>query len=126
MSNPHQKRLTNEQRKTLRDYIKKNPASTWKEFCTACKSVKISDAFYYMTRREIHGKSRNRGEDETRRRSASPLYLTVWQYPTEKLGTESRAMLLNLLESFNSQKHTHWQLVELKDPAVLELRERSR
>ena len=129
MSNPTQKRLTDAQRKTLHEFIKKNPEATWREFSQECKSVKISDAYYYMTRRDIHGNTNPRGRSvkgETKRRSSSPLYMTVWQYPTENLGADARAMLQNLVESFNNQKHSCWQLIELKDPAMLELRERSR
>jgi hypothetical protein len=129
MSNPSQKRLTDAQRKILRDFIKKNPEATWKEFCAACKSFKISDAYYYMTRRDIHGNLNPRTrnvEGETKRRASSPLYLTVWSHPADKLGDETRAVLQDLVESLNGHKHTRWQLVELKNPAILELRERSR
>jgi len=123
MSNPYQKRLTDSQRKILHDFIKKNPDATWREFSVACKSVKISDAYYYMTRRDIHGPTKTKAGT---RRKASPLYMTVWQYSTEKLESEARIMLQSLVESLSSHKNARWQLVELKDPAIIELRERSR
>lgn len=118
-------RLTNRQKGILHDFIKKNPNATWKDYAAAMKSVKgshvVSDAYYYTARREQHGSN-----DPRAKRKSSPLYLTVWQYSTDRLGNESRVMLQDLVEHLNGQKRTRWELVELKTPAVLELRERSK
>ena len=117
-------RLTKGQKEILREYLKKNPDATWKEYKEAMKGIKgvhvVSDAYFYTARRELHG------SDDPRmagKRKSSPLYLSIWQYSTERLGNESRAMLQDLVDTLNSQKRTRWQLVELKNPAVLELRE---
>jgi len=115
------KRLTQAQKRILEDYIEKNPNASWTQFNKE-SSVRVSDAYYYTLRRKMFGSSVKNGSG---RRSPTPLYLTVWQYPTEHLDTHARTMLQNLVESLNGAKRVRWQLVELKDPPVFELRERS-
>ena len=122
MSNPKgnskANRMTYNQKKFLEEFIRKNPTATWENF-NALGKVKISDACFYSYRRRFIGQTSGTG-----RRSSTPLYMTVWQYPSDKVDEEAKKMLRDLIENLN--KRANWQLIELKDPAMLELREKSK
>jgi len=132
MGKPYQ-HLTDPEKNKLKDYIKNNPSKTYSEFRKDL-NVQISDAYYYYVRRDIHGKSKSpkASKQKTEKifrsysRHISPLYMTIWTYPTEKTTPQTIEVLKNLIDSLNKIKRTRWDIVELKDPSVIEIRERSK
>jgi hypothetical protein len=129
-SNAH---LSETQRKIMTDYIKKHPTATWKEYTAEIgKKAPCSDAFYYFKRREMHGNSRparpgQNGEKRSYHRNGSSIYNTVWSYPSNKLDeTKPLDLLKNFIETINGMKRSRFQLIEIKDPPLFEIRESHR
>jgi hypothetical protein len=127
--------LTIDQTKLMMDYINKHPTATWSQYMAETnKKAACSDAYYYMRRREVHGLSRpapvpSKNPVTGRRsyvRSNSGLYHTIWSYPTEKLNQEARDVLNDFVTHLNNMKRARFEIIELKIPPVIEVRETSR
>jgi hypothetical protein len=118
-------KLSDEQRKKLKEYVKEHPEDTHKDFMKKCKGVKISDAYYYMVRRDVNGPSRNSSGPKTHRKPKG-LYLTVWSHPSEKVSADCKAILIDFLTTLNDSTRGRFELIELKDPAQIEIREATR
>jgi len=121
-------RMSDEQKTLLQDYIKKNPDSTYTQFSKDIKGqVKCSDAHYYSVKRSIYGPSSSprayNRQISTGPRKTATLYMTLWSYPVEKVSNDTRAALKDFLETLNSVRKSHFSIVEMKDPAVIEIRE---
>ena len=112
--------LTNQQRRRLKQHIESNPGDTFQEFSNKYRGTKVSDAYYYMLRRQIHGST---GPRNANRKS---LYLTVWSRPMEKVTDVAKNVLNDFVDTLNKTKRVRFQVIEIKDPAVLEVREISR
>jgi hypothetical protein len=122
MRNTSTKRaLTEADKKALVKYIEKNPAATYSEFtATVGEKITISDAGYYGYRRKIHG------TDIPARVSKVALYMTVWSHAAESLSKETIDVLNSLVETLNQTKKAKWEIIQLVQPSMIEIRERSR
>jgi hypothetical protein len=118
--------LTDTQRKILMTFIKNHPEAKFREYIGGIgKKAPCSDAYYYFRRREIHGLKES--GKRTYHRTNNTLYHTVWSFPVEKLETTKPLELLsNFIDTINTMKRGRFQITELKQPAVLEIRESSR
>jgi hypothetical protein len=116
------------QRKIMMTFIKAHPTATWNDYMAdAGKKAPCSDAFYYSKRREEHGPSRSNGEKRSYHRSNSTIYNTVWSHPVDKIdGTKPVNLLISFIEALNGMKRARFQVIELKQPAVIEVRESHR
>jgi len=112
---------------TLLDQLfKKAPDMTYSTFLEKHPHFKISDAMFYNRRRLINTrKGYTKAEKRTFTRSTNSLYMTVWSKPIESLGT-AQDILKDLIETLNTTQKLRWELVELKSPACLEIRQRTR
>ena len=121
-------KLSPSETKRLLEYIKHNPEDTYKDFLGKCKSISISDAYYYMRRREIHGTTNPPRTPRGPRgpRGSKSLYMKVWSYPSDKVNPPTKDVLNNFIETLNGTRRAHFELIELKDPAVVEVREITR
>jgi len=122
MGNTSSKRaLTEADRKTLVKYIEENPSATYSEFTVAMKGkVTLSDAGYYGYRRKIHG------TDIPARAPKTPLYMTVWSHAADSVSKETLDILNDLVETLTQTKKAKWEIIQLVQPSVIEIRERSR
>jgi hypothetical protein len=108
-------------------YVKDNPTDTYQQFQQKCKSVNVSDAYYYMRRREVNGSSRSPRVPGTKGPSSrSPLYMKIWSYPSDKIGVQAKEVLDDFIATLNQTKRARFEVIELKSPAVLEVREISK
>jgi hypothetical protein len=106
-------------------YVKDNPTDTYQQFKQKCKSVNVSDAYYYMRRREVNGSSRS-PRILGAKGSRSPLYMKIWSYPSDKIGVQAKVVLDDFIATLNQTKRARFEVIELKSPAILEVREISR
>jgi hypothetical protein len=111
---------------TLLDQLfKESPDMTYSMFMEKHPHFKISDAMFYGRRKLI---ITGKGYTKTKRtytRSTNSLYMTVWSKPVESLGTV-QDVLKDFIETINTTQKLRWELVELKSPACLEIRQRTR
>jgi hypothetical protein len=122
--------LTEEHRELLKAYIKNNPDSTYTRFVNDIKGkVKCSDAHYYSVKRELGIVSTKRsyvkssGEKIPRSSFKSPLYMTVWSCPIEKCPETARKVLEDFISTMNGLRRSRFEVIEMKNPAVIEVRE---
>lgn len=118
-------KLSPEAKHLLKDYVKKNPSNSYSQFREALGNrVKCSDAHYYFERRAANGGS----STGVRRygKISSTIYKTVWTYPAEKVSPVTREILKDFLEKFNMDYRANYSLIEMKEPAVIEVREAQR
>jgi hypothetical protein len=118
-------RFSNEDRKILVNYIKNHPDATHGQYMQDLgKKVPCSDVTYYSWRKKNNGAGSERVKRSYNRVSHS-LYNTIWTYPVEKL-VDPREVLADFIDKLNGMKRAHMEIIELKMPAVLEVRETSR
>jgi hypothetical protein len=101
------------------DFLTRNPGGSYSQFKEEFPKFKISDVMFY-NRREGGSVSK------VPRQS---LYMTVWSYPVDKMDCEcgqARKVLSDFIDAMNKTRKTNWQVIELKSPAVLEVRETTR
>lgn len=122
--------LTDEQRELLKAYVKNNPNSTYSKFVIDIRGkVKCSDAHYYSVKRELGIVSsrpytkKSSGERIPRNSFKSPLYMTIWSYPVEKCPEVARKVLEDFVGTMNGLRRSRFEVVEMKNPAVIEVRE---
>ena len=120
-------KLSPEAKRLLKEYVKKNPSNTYAQFREALGAkVKCSDAHFYSERR----KAANGGSSSTGVRRygkiSSTIYKTVWSYPAEKVSPATREILKDFIEKFNMDFRANYSLIEMKEPAVVEVREAQR
>lgn len=117
-------KLSPEALKTLETYIKSHPDATFSVFVKDIGGkVKCSDAHYYFKRRELLGPSNS---PHARRNGRATLYKTVWSYPSIKVSPGAKEVIKDLIEKLNLDHRGHFTLIEMKDPAVIELRDSHR
>lgn len=121
--------LTDEQRELLKAYIKNNPDSTYSKFVNDIRGkVKCSDAHYYSVKRELGVVSsrpytKSSGEKTPRTSFKSPLYMTIWSSPIEKCPEAARRVLEDFVATMNGLRRSRFEVIEMKNPAVIEIRE---
>lgn len=121
--------LSSEQRDILKAYIKSNPDSTFAQFEKDIKGkVKCSDSYYYYVKRDVSGPSkraytRRDPNAPTTKASKSPVYMTIWSYPTEDFNDGARKILKDFVETLNASRRSRFQIIEMKDPSIVEIRE---
>ena len=118
-------KLNDEQRKIIKNYINRNLDGTYTSFKLEIGDrVNCSDTRFYQIRREILGgkgiKSTKRG-----RHSRTPLYMTLWSCPAEECSEETKKVLSDFIQNLNNIRNARFQIVELKEPNVIEIREMS-
>ena len=104
------------------DFITRNPEGTYSQFKEEFPSAIISDAAFYIRRGSPKG-------TDTRPRTGASLYMTIWSYPVDKMGCEcgqARKVLGEFIDAMNRARKTNWQMIELKSPSVIEVRETTR
>jgi len=101
-------------------FLSQNSNGTFAQFKQEHPDFTISDAGFYGRRRENNG-----GSSQTRTNRPG-LYMTLWSYDAEKLNDQARTVLTDLIETMNKSRRTNWQFIELKTPAVVEIRELSK
>ena len=122
--NPPRERFGEKSRKILINYIKNHPEATHGDYMDDLgKKAPCSDVTYYSWRQKINGS--NGTVKRSYVRSSHSLYNTVWTCPVENLD-DPRAVLTDFIEKLNGMKRAHMEIVELKTPAILEVRETSR
>ena len=126
MAKVPEKRTYNRIDYTLVDqFLCQNPNGSHSQFKKEYPDFEISDAGFYGRRR--NGNSGNENSSPAKAVLNRPsLYMTLWSYPTEKLNSETQEAINNLVETLNKSRRTNWQIIELKNPAVVEIREISR
>jgi hypothetical protein len=125
----HSNHLTEDQRIILRAYVKNNPTHTYAQFLSGIKGrVHCSDAHYYAMRRAEHGAAINpRKYSMSGARPRSPVYMTVWSCPQEKINKGSpKDILKDFITTLNAMRRTRFDIIELKEPAEIEIRESTR
>ena len=122
MGNTSRKRtLTKTERQVLIKFIEENPEATYTEFSALMKNkISISDAGYYGYRRKIHG------THIPARVPKTTMYMTVWSHAAESLSKETIDVLNDLVENLNQTKTAKGEIIQLVQPSVIEIRERSR
>lgn len=122
-------RISEDHKAQMKKYIEANPEATYTQFQKDLGSkIKCSDAHYYTIKRSVFGPSRpaprayNRNPDAIPRKTAT-LYLTLWSYPAEKVSPETKEVLQDFINTINGVRKSRFTLIEMKDPAVVEIRE---
>jgi hypothetical protein len=108
--------------------FKETPELTFMKFKAMHPNFTISDAMFYNRRRLIvTGQKYSKPGTEKRSytRSNNALYMTVWSKPVESLGT-AQDVLNDLIQTINNSQKLHWELIELKNPPCLEIRQKTR
>jgi len=104
------------------DFITRNPEGTYAQFREEFPLAIISDAAFYIRRGGTKG-------TDARPRTGASLYMTIWSYPVDKLDCvcgQARKVLGEFIDAMNKARKTNWQMIELKSPAVIEVRETTR
>lgn len=101
-------------------FLSINSNGTYAQFKQEHPDFKISDAGFYGRRRD------NNGGPSQIRVNRPGLYMTLWSFPIEKLNEQALTVLTDLIDTMNKSRRTNWQLIELKTPAVVEIRELSK
>jgi len=104
----------------VKKYIESNPDSTYTEFAEKHGKV-CSDGNYYRVRRMVTGVSAPHRSSKTE----SSVYMTLWSHDAKGVSEESRALLKDFLDTLNRSARSRMEFVELRDPEVIEIRERA-
>jgi len=116
-------RMNEEEKAIIKTYVEKNPTGTFTSFKDAVGGKVIcSDTHFYQMRRKILGNTSAASPKVPR----TPLYMTVWSYPTEQFTSETKKVLNDFIQSLNGMRRARFQMIELKDPAIVEIRETSK
>lgn len=110
-------------------FIRENPTASFREFHRKIQiphkdsSTHIVSQIFYARRIQITGSTKTTTtSDQIRRRQL--IYMSIWSYDTSKMTNETRAALESLVGAINKdRKLNNWQLIELKSPAIMELRQ---
>jgi hypothetical protein len=101
------------------DFIARNPEGTYSQFMEDYPLAVVSDATFYIRRGSSKGA-------DARPRTGASLYMTIWSCPVDQLACEcgqARKVLSDFIDAMNRARKTNWQMIELKSPAVIEVRE---
>jgi hypothetical protein len=52
--------------------------------------------------------------------------MKIWSYPSDKIGVQAKEVLDDFIATLNQTKRARFEVIELKSPAVLEVREISK
>ena len=112
---------------TLLDQLFKDvPDMTYSMFMEKYPQFKISDAMFYNRRKKVvTGEGYKSKTKRAYTKTVNALYMTVWSKPLDSLGT-AQEILKDLIETINNTQKLRWELVELNNPASLEIRQRTR
>jgi hypothetical protein len=121
-------------RSVVTNFIDKNPAGTYKQFVAATGSKMVASNFTYIRRRyrlEKFNRSNIslKKHDPTikrpyvRRNSFLKVYSRIWAHTTEKMSTETRDTIKDLVLELNRSGRTAWEVIELVNPPEIEIRE---
>jgi len=110
-------KLSVNQNKGLKALIKANPDDTYAIFQKKWRGPMVSDAYFYYWRRQIHGPSQKHSA------ANKSYYLKFWEYDSAKITVEAKNMFNSFLDSLRKTRRGNYELIELKDPAVIEVRE---
>jgi hypothetical protein len=101
----------------LKEFIKDNPDATYSDFQKECPSLKVSKYAYTYHCRKLFGPRRIKPGRGGR------IYKTLWSRPTQKMTKQTKVILSEIVKLLNEGGRTRWQLVEIKNPQLIEIRE---
>jgi hypothetical protein len=124
-------------RSIVTNFVDKNPNGTYRDFIAATGSKMVASNFTYIRRKyrlEKAGKaripSRKQGGVEkrsyVRKKSFLKVYSRIWSRPTEKMSTETKEAIKDLVQELNRSGRTSWEVIELVIPPEIEIREITR
>jgi hypothetical protein len=111
-------------------YLSTDPTKTYIDFKKDFPNSDMSSCVFYSRK---HNVKKRLGSTEKRlysKRKSNSMYLTIWQYPLESFNNKERDIIKNTIKNFintiSESGRVSWQIVELLNPSVLELREISK
>lgn len=107
----------------IMDFIRKNPEMTAAEFLKKGKWPKTPKSVFRYYRDKVRKESDFIPSKRPYRRSPQKIYTTLWSKPMKELGPEGAKAVKQLIDELNQDKVLNWEVVEMADPAVLEIRE---
>jgi hypothetical protein len=102
----------------VKAYVDAHPNSTWSAFNKAT-GIKISDAYYYMIRREMRGFG-------VGKRMKQAIYLNLFTKSSVGMTQQTKNILKEFITELNSAKHTRLEIIEHPEQRELEIRELGR
>lgn len=107
----------------IKAFIRKNPEITATEFLKKGKWPNIPKSVFRYYRDQVRNETDSIPVRRSYRRSPQKIYTTLWSESVKSLGKEGTKAVKQLVEELNRDKVINWEVVELIDPAVLEIRE---
>lgn len=116
----------------IKEFIRKKPDISAKQFFKESKWKNIPNSVfrYYrdIVRKELNTPAISSGHHTRKnsrmyRRSLQRVYTTLWSGDAAQLGKEGISAIKQLVSDLNQDKVVKWEVIEMADPAVLEIRE---
>jgi hypothetical protein len=107
----------------IKAYIKQNPEMTAAEFLKKSKWPKTPKSVFRYYRDQARKEVKSMPPRRPYRRSPQKIYTTIWSKSIQDLGKEGTRAIKQLVEELSQDKVLNWEVVEIADPAVLEIRE---
>lgn len=105
----------------IKKFIRENPDVTASEFVKKPKWNKVPNSVFRYYRDQVRGEKG--AQPRSYRRSPQRIYTTLWSKSLTELGGDGKRAVKELVKNLNQDKVINWEIVEIADPAVLEIRE---
>ena len=118
-------------RKKIRAIISKDPEMSHRTFVSKSR-IKISQSGFRYHRNAVLKALESEEEDtplprkRPYRRAQQRIYTSLWRRSTSELSEEAVVIIKDLVDELNRSGAVSWQLLEIADPPMLELREHTK
>jgi len=114
----------------VKAYLSIDPTKTFSDLNMDFKNVDMCEGTYYSRKHHFIKRGENKKNGVIRqyaKRKNNKLYMTIWEESlegkTEKEKILIKNIVANLINTISESGRINWQIVELSNPSMLELRE---